>query len=134
MPWRTRLSLELCARRKASASSKSSSMRSVSLFIMVLRFGVALASSGGRGASVRLAPRVVVARAHTQTGAVGQDQLTFFYAHTFVGVVIHEQHAVEVGVVYERAEMRGGGDRQRAFDHAAQHDLEVVRPRGVDHA
>ena len=41
--------------------------------------------------------------------------------------------SVEVGVVHKRREVGGSGDCQRTFDHAADHDAQVVRPCNVNH-
>src|SRR5688572_13946929 len=50
------------------------------------------------------------------------------------GVVREEQVAVEVEVVAEAPDLRGGADPEARLDHAAEHDAQAERPSGMSHA
>ena len=63
-----------------------------------------------------------------------QDQPPFFDGDSLKWVVPDEQVAIQVNVVNERCQVRRGGNRHRARDHAAEQDLESMRARDMNHA
>src|SRR4029077_12493244 len=54
-------------------------------------------------------------------------------ANTDVRIVVDQQLAVQVGVIDQGREVGGRRDRQRAFDHAPHHDLQVVSAGQKNH-
>ena len=70
---------------------------------------------------------------HPQPRPIGQDQFPFFDGDANIGVVVNQQVAIEVGVVYKGREVSGGSNCQRTLDHAANHDAQVVRACDVNH-
>ena len=68
-----------------------------------------------------------------EAGTVGQHDLSAGVRNAGERVVRREERAVEIGPVHQRAQVRRGGREDLRLDHAAQHDLQAHRARGVDH-
>src|SRR3954453_19634175 len=70
---------------------------------------------------------------HPETRSLREHQATVREAEAGEGRVGDQQVPVEGDVVGRGAELRGLADPQLGLDHAAEHDLEVERPRRMDH-
>ena len=67
-------------------------------------------------------------------GTLREHDAPVLEAEALRRIVRDEQVPVEIDEVAERRELPGGGDAERALDHAAEHHDEPERPRGVHHA
>src|SRR5919201_1303301 len=68
---------------------------------------------------------------HTEAGVEGRKLDAIDERDAFPGIVGEEEVAVEVDVVAETRHLARRGDGDARLHHAAEHDAEVERPRGV---
>src|SRR5512143_1615427 len=87
----------------------------------------------GRLDSLRRVLEKFLTPCDAEPGPLGNLDLARGDRRAGIRIVGQERRAVEVGVVEQRREVRGGGDAEARLDHAAGHDEHAVRAGGGDH-
>src|SRR4051812_38020037 len=61
----------------------------------------------------------------------GEREQTFLCGHAEIGIIGDEEIAIDIEIVAELGEMRGGADENAGFNHAADHRLQTGFARSL---
>src|SRR5947209_11189903 len=70
---------------------------------------------------------------NTQARSVWQHQFPFFNGDAQVGIIIDQQMSIKIGKIDQRRQVGGRCNCQGTFDHATDHDEQVMRTSYVNH-
>src|SRR5438477_11376949 len=71
--------------------------------------------------------------ANAQARTIRQNDFAAIIGNAAERIVFREKWPVDVGPIRKRRELGRGGRQDLAFDHAAEHDLQAQRARGMNH-